>query len=219
MPSRCFRIPQHIAVIPDGNRRWAVSNGMLKSEGYNHGLSPGIQLYEQCLALGLKEMTYYGFTNDNTKRPAAETTAFSRACVQAVEQMKDRDAEILVVGNDKSPLFPEELKKYRTRQSSGRNLMKVNFLVNYDWNWDLSSAEQSKGGKRKDLLESISSAVIPRIDLIIRWGGRKRLSGMLPLQSVYADFFTIDDLWPDYKPQHLENALAWYSVQDVTLGG
>ena len=57
------------------------------------------------------------------------------------------------------------------------------------------------------------------MDLIIRWGGRRRLSGFLPVQSIYADFFVIEDYWPDYQPEHLEQALAWYQKQDVTLGG
>lgn len=214
-----FRIPRHIAVIPDGNRRWALAHGLQKAQGYTHGLSPGIALYQQCLELGVEEMTFYGFTNDNTKRPAAETASFRKACVEAVSQMRDRDASILVVGNSDSAVFPEELKIFRTRQISGRNLMKVNFLVNYDWHWDLSSATKATGGKREDLLHAIASAEIPRIDLVIRWGGRNRLSGMLPLQSVYADFFVINDYWPDFMPQHLESALSWYSHQDVTLGG
>lgn len=213
------RIPRHVGIIPDGNRRWAVAQGLQKSSGYQHGLTPGICLYEQCLALGVEELTFYGFTNDNTKRPAIETAAFRRACIDAVEQMHNRDAAILVVGNSDSPVFPPELKKYRTRQPSGKNLMKVNFLVNYDWHWDLSSVNTAKGRQRKDLLQAISSAEIPRIDLVIRWGGRSRLSGMLPLQSVYADLFVIADYWPDFVPQHLENALSWYTQQDITLGG
>ncbi len=217
--SKSKRIPRHIGIIPDGNRRWAVNKGLQKSSGYQHGLAPGVSLYEQCLALGVEEMTFYGFTNDNTKRPANETLAFRNACVCAVEQMHDRDASILVVGNSDSPAFPQELKKYRTRQPSKKNLMKVNFLVNYDWHWDLMSAKVAKGNQRKDLLQAISSSEIPRIDLIVRWGGRSRLSGMLPLQSVYADLFVIDDYWPDLVPQHLENALNWYSQQDITLGG
>src|SRR5674476_547549 len=91
--------PKHIAVIPDGNRRWAISNGLKKSEGYAHGLSPGIALFDQCLALGVREVTFYGFTSDNTKRPAEQTKAFQKACIDAVEEIRARDASILVVGN------------------------------------------------------------------------------------------------------------------------
>ena len=98
--------------------------------------------------------------------------------------------------------------------------MKVNFLVNYDWHWDIHTAvTHAPGGSRKDLLQSVASAEIPRIDLVIRWGGRRRLSGMLPLQSVYSDFYVIDNYWPDLVPEHLESALKWYTEQDITLGG
>ena len=65
----------------------------------------------------------------------------------------------------------------------------------------------------------MNSADVSRIDLIIRWGGRRRLSGFLPVQSVYADMYVIDDYWPDFTPTHVESALAWYSGQDITLGG
>jgi undecaprenyl diphosphate synthase len=213
------RLPRHIAIIPDGNRRWAVAKGLQKSEGYEHGHSPGAQLFEQCLNLGVEEITFYGFTNDNTKRPALETSSFRKACVKAVQQLHERGANVLVVGNSNSAAFPEELKIFRTRQKSERNLMKVNFLINYDWHWDINSAVKPIGGRRKDLLQAISSSEIPRIDLVIRWGGRSRLSGMLPLQSVYADFFVINDYWPDFEAKHLNDALAWYSDQDITLGG
>lgn len=65
----------------------------------------------------------------------------------------------------------------------------------------------------------LHSKDISRIDLIVRWGGRRRLSGFLPIQSVYSDFYVVDDYWPDFKPQHIYDALDWYSEQDVTLGG
>ena len=65
----------------------------------------------------------------------------------------------------------------------------------------------------------LKSREVSRIDLVIRWGGRRRLSGFLPVQSVYSDFYVVDDYWPDFKRQHVTDALAWYSRQDVTLGG
>ncbi|MEG3071459.1 MAG: undecaprenyl diphosphate synthase family protein [Candidatus Syntrophopropionicum ammoniitolerans] len=65
----------------------------------------------------------------------------------------------------------------------------------------------------------IASKDISRIDLIVRWGDRRRLSGFLPVQSIYADFYVVEDLWPDFKPEHFYQALRWYEAQDVTLGG
>ena len=96
--------------------------------------------------------------------------------------------------------------------------MKVNFLVNYGWQWDLYSLKKSED-LNKNITSSIQSNDISRVDLIIRWGGRRRLSGFLPVQSVYSDFYIIDDLWPDFKEHHLFEALNWYNEQDITLGG
>ena len=73
--------------------------------------------------------------------------------------------------------------------------------------------------KKRRIYNNIHSNDISRIDLIIRWGGRRRLSGFLPVQSVYSDFYVVDDFWPDFKPENLDEALNWYNEQDVTLGG
>lgn len=87
--------------------------------------------------------------------------------------------------------------------------MKVNLLANYGWEWDLNGL---RGGE-------LRSHQVSRIDLIVRWGGGRRLSGFLPAQSVYADMFFVDAYWPDYESAHMEQALAWYARQDRTLGG
>ena len=201
------RIPNHIGVIPDGNRRWAVERGMKKGDGYYHGIDPGFQLYELCKELGVKELTLYGFTTDNTKRPAEQKEAFQKACVEAVMDLTRRDANLLVVGNTKSPSFPKELLPFTERMRFGDGTINVNFLVNYGWEWDLNH----KGG--------MASRDISRMDLIIRWGGRRRLSGFLPVQSVYADIYVLDELWPDFLPEQFYKALDWYQDQDITLGG
>ncbi|MEA4848575.1 MAG: undecaprenyl diphosphate synthase family protein [Clostridiaceae bacterium] len=209
------RLPMHVGVIPDGNRRWALGKGYEKQDGYEHGIKPGFELYKLCVALGIKELTLYGFTEDNTRRPSIQTQAFIKACVDAVMELAGRDAELLVIGNTKSPMFPQELLPYTKRVKFGQGLIKINFLVNYGWNWDLSHGLKDN----PNIAEQIASAEISRIDLIVRWGGRRRLSGFLPIQSVYADFYIVEDLWPDFKPEHLYKALEWYQDQDVTLGG
>ena len=86
----------------------------------------------------------------------------------------------------------------------------MNFLVNYGWKWDLSHIQKDGEPYSRD---------ISRIDLIIRWGGMRRLSGFLPIQSVYADFYVAEPLWPDYTDEDFLLALDWYGKQDVTLGG
>lgn len=212
-----MRIPDHLGVIPDGNRRWALEHGMTKEKGYNSGLNPGLEVFRLCQEVGIKEISYYGFTVDNTKRPTIQRLAFTKACIDAVEILAKEDADLLVIGNTDSEMFPKELLKYtKNRQRFGKGGTKINFLVNYGWQWDLSDFIEDRGSNP---LNKIKSHDISRIDLIIRWGGRRRLSGFLPLQSVYADFYVIDEYWPEFKDEHFYAALNWYGNQDITLGG
>lgn len=202
--------PKHIGIIPDGNRRWAKDHGMNKQDGYEHGLLPGLKLLHKAKENDIDEITYYGFTVDNCKRPAEQFQAFKKACVDAVELLTKEGADLLVIGNNESKCFPQQLLPYTTRTSINGGGIKVNFLVNYGWQWDLSHIQVD--GKPY-------SSDISRIDLVIRWGGMRRLSGFLPIQSVYSDFYVVDNYWPDYKDDDFVRALNWYSNQDVTLGG
>lgn len=213
-----MRIPNHVGVIPDGNRRWAQNNGLSKSEGYKCGIDPGLLLFKLCKKAGVKEITYYGFTVDNTKRPKDQIKAFSDACVNSVKLLSKEDVDIRVLGNTKSPMFPKELLPYTTRKTCGNGGIKVNLLVNYSWKWDLNYLKNSKS-KSNNINNQIETNDISRIDLIIRWGGRRRLSGFLPVQSIYSDFYVVDDYWPDFKSDHFHEALNWYNDQDITLGG
>lgn len=213
-----MRIPNHIGVILDGNRRWAKNRGLNKEDGYDFGLSPGLELLRQAREYGINEITYYGFTVDNCKRPIVQQKAFKKACIDAVELIASEGASLLVLGNTGSPSFPKELIPYTERTEICGGGIKVNFLVNYGWEWDIANA-MTVNPSDKSLLSRLHSKDISRIDLIIRWGNMRRLSGFLPIQSVYSDFYVVEDMWPDYKPEHLSQALEWYNKQDVTLGG
>lgn len=213
-----MRLPNHIGIIPDGNRRWAQSKKMPREKGYEMGLDPGLILFKLCQQYGINEITTYGFTVDNTKRPPEQRKSFTDACVQAVEMLSKEDADLLVVGNSDSPMFPKELLPFITRKTFGKGGIKVNFLVNYGWEWDLSYLKAAEP-TQKGIINQLKSSEISKIDLIIRWGGRMRLSGFLPVQSVYSDFYVVNEYWPDFKPEHLSQALEWYKEQDVTLGG
>lgn len=200
-------LPRHIGFIPDGNRRWAVRHALPKEDGYAHGIAPGLALFEAARRLGIEEVSVYGFTQDNTRRPAAHTERFRAACVAFALEVSRRGAALLVLGDDRSPQFPQTLKPFRRRQGDG---IKVNFLVNYGWQWDLDGLRDGDGLRSWD---------VSPLELIVRWGGGRRLSGFLPAQSVYADLFVVDDYWPDFKLDHLQRALAWFREQDRTLGG
>ncbi len=212
-----MKVPNHIGIIPDGNRRWATNKGLTKEKGYTYGLTPGLELFRLCKEFDIKEVTYYGFTMDNTKRPSIQTKAFTKACTDAVKMLIHEDASLLVIGNSDSSLFPRELIPYTKRRTLGKGGVKVNFLVNYGWQWDLKNFIENKD--KSNIYNQLKSNDVSRVDLIIRWGGRRRLSGFLPIQSVYSDFYVIDDYWPDFKPQHFYDALKWYNEQDITLGG
>lgn len=214
-----MRIPTHVGIIPDGNRRWAKGKGMDKDKGYDNGLDPGILSYKKCRDMGVKEVTYYGFTTDNTKRPNYQTQAFTKACVEAANMLINEGAGLLVIGNTKSKMFPKELLAYTTRTETKEGQIRANLLVNYGWHWDLNTLADAQNVNKNNLHNHIQSNDISRLDLIIRWGGRRRLSGFLPVQSIYADFYVIDDYWPDFDNCHIENAFNWYNSQDITLGG
>jgi undecaprenyl diphosphate synthase len=199
-------LPRHVGFIPDGNRRWAAHRAMPREAGYASGIEPGLELFEACKALGVQEVSVYGFTQDNTRRPSAQTHQFRAACVEFALEIARRGAALLVVGDERSSQFPPELLPFRTRQGSG---IKVNFLVNYGWEWDLDGLREGE----------LRSADVSRIDLVVRWGGGRRLSGFLPVQCVYADIYVIDAYWPDFEPAHLDEALSWFRLQDQTLGG
>ncbi len=202
------RIPKHVAIIPDGNRRWAVNKSLKKGDGYEYGILPGVEALKKLIEYGVEEVTFYGFTKDNVKRPKEQRDKYIEACVKSVYETTKLDTSILVVGDSKSKVFPEQLKKYvGKRVLCNKGGIKVNFLINYGWDWDIKNYPR------------MESEGISRIDLIMRWGGRQRLSGLLPIQSVYSDFYVINNFWPAYEDGDIKKGLEYYEECDVTLGG
>ncbi len=112
-----MRIPKHIGIIPDGNRRWALSNSLGKDKGYDHGINPGLEVFKLCQKENIREVTFYGFTIDNTKRPSDQKIAFTKACIDSVMLLTKEDCEILVLGNTESSCFPKELLPFTKRKS------------------------------------------------------------------------------------------------------
>ena len=183
------RLPQHIGIIPDGNRRWAQEKGLNKEEGYRYGLSAGLSMLRAAKRRGIRELTFYGFTVDNCKRPKEQVRSFSQACVRAAELIAAEGVALSVIGNTQSPCFPAALLPYADLSKRTENeAMRVNLLVNYSWEWDIKNGFRSHN--------------VPRIDLIIRWGGMCRLSGFLPVQTVYSDICVL----PDRKSTRLNSS-------------
>lgn len=182
-------------------------------------MAPGLTLLRLARDAGIQELTYYGFTVENCKRPAEQFAAFSSACVEAVRMIANEPVSLLVVGDSDSKCFPAELKPYTARVDLHGGGIRVNFLVNYGWEWDLSGLCGQQESSKASLIPGLRSHDVSRVDLVIRWGGMRRLSGFLPVQSVYADFYVVERLWPDFHTEDFQEALAWYQKQDITLGG
>ena len=183
-----MRIPKHVGIIPDGNRRWAQNKGMGKDKGYENGLDPGIESYRQLRDLGVEEVTFYGFTTDNTRRPSYQTESFTKACIEAANRLLDEGASLLVIGNSDSKMFPKELLPYTTRTKEKPGQIRANLLVNYGWYWDLNTLANAKGVNKNNIHNNIQSNDVSRLDLIIRWGGRRRLSGFFQY-NLYMQIF------------------------------
>ncbi|MDX1662954.1 MAG: polyprenyl diphosphate synthase [Candidatus Promineifilaceae bacterium] len=215
------RLPKHIGFIPDGNRRWAETRGLPQEAGYAAGIEPGFQLMKLCRSLGIQEVSVYGFTKENVRRPGEQVAAFREATASFGVRAVEAGVALLAVGDCDSHVFPDALRPFASERSPGD--IKVNLLVNYGWQWDFFSAIEAgrENGEisYRSAPQALASGQVSRIDLIIRWGGRRRLSGFLPIQSAYADFYVVDDLWPDFQPEHFLQALTWYQEQDITLGG
>lgn len=217
---RFSRVPRHVGIIPDGNRRWAEARGRSRAEGYAAGVEAGVRLFGLCRALGIEEISVYGFTKENVHRPAEQVEAFREACERMAALALSFGAGLLAVGDTDSPLFPESLLPYARQRSPGE--LRLNLLVNYGWQWDVLRAVEAAKTRPvtvTGLSRAIGSAQVSRVDLVVRWGGHNRLSGFLPLQCAYADLHVIDALWPDAQPEEFLDALEWYQRQDVTLGG
>lgn len=220
------RLPRHVGFIPDGNRRWADARGLPRQSGYAAGIEPGLRLLERCRELRVAEVSVYGFTKENVRRARSQVDAFRRACVDFGLAAVAAGAALLAVGDTDSALFPDELRPFARERGPGD--VRFNLLVNYGWQWDLgrirarcAEARPPEHGREyaRGLGRGLGSGPVPRIDLVVRWGGRQRLSGFLPLQCAYADLFVVDTLWPDMQLEEFHAALAWYATQDVTLGG
>jgi len=217
---RFARLPRHVGIIPDGNRRWAKARALDPALGYAAGMECGLSMLDECLSLGIDEVSVYGFTMDNNKRPREQRLAFGEACVLFIEAAMQRDIALRVVGDYTSAMFPSALRPFALERQGGGGL-KVNMLVNYGWNWDIQTAvcAQAQEGETRSFHELLASADVSRIDLLVRWGGMRRLSGFLPIQCVYSDFYVVDQYWPEYEHEQFYEALRWYAKQDVTLGG
>ena len=230
------RLPRHIAVIMDGNGRWARKRGLPRTAGHAAGAETFRTIATYCKEIGLEYLTVYAFSTENWKRPAEEVGAImgllKKYLLEAIGQM-ERDRVKMEFFGDLSPL-PQELRDLcqRTREiSTHYEGCQVNICLNYGGRDELlraarAYAQECLEGKAdpNHLSEAqfsgyLFSRGVPDPDLIIRPSGELRLSNFLPWQSAYSEFYFTDVLWPDFSKEELHRAIAAYQSRSRRFGG
>ena len=230
------RLPRHIAIILDGNGRWAKRRGLPRTAGHKVGAETFRTIATYCRDIGLEYLTVYAFSTENWKRPKDEVetimSLLKRYLLEAIETMERDNVRLRFMG-DLTVLSDElkELVDQCNNISSRLTGCLCNICINYGGRAELIHAAKcfAKGCvegtvKPEDLTEErfemyLYSAGIPSPDLLIRPGGEQRLSNFLLWQCAYAEFYVTDVLWPDFSKEELHRAIASYQNRDRRYGG
>lgn len=229
-------LPEHIAIIMDGNGRWAKRRGLPRTAGHAAGAENFRTIATYCKEIGLNYLTVYAFSSENWKRPEEEVGAImgllKKYLLEAIGRM-ERDRVKMEFFGDLSPLAPElrELCE-RTREISRHyEGCQVNICLNYGGRDDLvraakAFAQDCIDGKadpnhltQEQFGGYLYSRGVPDPDLIIRTSGELRLSNFLLWQAAYSEFYITDVLWPDFSKEELHRAIASYQSRDRRFGG
>lgn len=227
-------LPRHIAVIMDGNGRWAQKRGLPRTAGHAAGAETFRRVATYCKDIGLEYLTCYAFSTENWKRPAEEVEAImsllEKYLHEAIERM-ERDRVRMKFFGDTSVLSPE-LRALIARTdeiSTHFEGCQVNVCVNYGGRDEIVRAAKEYArrvaeGQANDLTEEefskyLYSSGIPDPDLIIRPSGEERLSNFLLWQAAYAELYFTDTLWPDFDEKEMNRAIAAYQKRDRRFGG
>jgi undecaprenyl diphosphate synthase len=236
MPVDLDRLPRHLAIIMDGNGRWAKKRGLPRTAGHAAGSETFRRIATLCNDLHMEYLTVYAFSTENWKRPKEEVDAIMKLLDkylrEAIEKMEQDNVQLRFFG-DLSPLS-DELKALcaQTAEISQRCTgLKVNICINYGGRDELVhaarlAAEACLRGEKKpeelteaDLDGYLYSAGTPDVDLVIRPSGEIRISNFLLWQSAYAEYYFTDVLWPDFDKAELMRAFASYQQRDRRFGG
>ena len=230
------RLPQHIAIIMDGNGRWAKSRGLPRTAGHAAGAETFRTIATYCREIGIRYLTVYAFSTENWKRPAEEVSAImgllKKYLLEAIADMEKEQVRFVFFG-DLAPL-PTELRQLceeTQERSAVYEGCQVNICLNYGGRDEIlraakALAAECVAGKRdaeslteEDLSTYLWSAGVPDPDLVIRPSGEMRLSNFLLWQSAYAEFYMTQVCWPDFSKEDLCKALAAYQSRSRRFGG
>lgn len=228
-------IPQHVAIIMDGNGRWAKQQGKLRILGHQNGVKAVRSAVNFAAKHQIKVLTLYAFSSENWRRPEAEVSAlmslFMKALDNEVKQLHKHNIRLNIIG-DKSQ-FSESLQQRIAKSealTANNTGLILNIAANYGGDWDILTAtkrlaEQVKLGQIAPdeitcqmLQDNLSTGTQPPVDLLIRTSGEQRISNFLLWQIAYAELFFTPVLWPEFNEQHFSEAIIAYQQRDRRFG-
>ncbi len=225
--------PQHIAIIMDGNGRWAKKRMLPRTVGHVKGAATVRKVVQACVNAGVDHLTLFAFSTENWRRPPDEVSKLMDLFVQYMQKelfdLQAQGIRLRVIG-DRRPLGPE-LCQWIDRveeKTRGNQRFHLTVALNYGGQWDILQAvqkwQQAHPGEALDALapaalsEHLSTAGLPDPDLLIRTGGEARVSNFLLWQMAYTEMYFTDVLWPDFSESHLQKALLWYGQRVRRFG-
>jgi undecaprenyl diphosphate synthase len=228
-------VPRHIAIIMDGNGRWAVARGLTRSAGHRAGLTPVRMCIEECARRGVEALTLFAFSSENWGRPAEEVGSlmglFLEALDREIAELHAQGVRVRFVGERRNLSVRLQARIAAAEERTGGNgALRLQVAVSYGGRWDIIQASQglarecSSGALRpEDINEGrfaaqLALAGLPEADLLIRTGGEYRISNFLLWDLAYAELYFSPRLWPDFALADLEEALAFFASRERRFG-
>jgi undecaprenyl diphosphate synthase len=226
-------LPQHIAIIMDGNGRWAQKRHMPRTVGHAKGAAGVKALVEYCAKQGIKCLTLFAFSTENWSRPADEVSTLMGLFVQYLEKemaaLAAAGVRLKVIGHVDG-FAPELQTRIRAAEAATQHNQAITLCVaaNYGGQWDVVQAVKNwqtanptlnaSQLTQDQLAQHLSTAGMPEVDLLIRTGGEQRISNFLLWQAAYAELYFTDTLWPEFDEAELSKALHWYATRERRFG-
>src|SRR5437667_3633102 len=225
-------VPRHIAIIMDGNGRWAKQRLLPRVAGHRRGVETVRETIRACIAQGVEYLTLFAFSSENWRRPADEVgflmQLFLRALEQEVAKLHENQIRFRVIG-DLSRFEPRVVQLIRDGEAltAGNARLTLTVAANYGGRWDITQAvqrllqarpEAALGFTPDDLTPHLSMAYAPEPDLFIRTGGEQRVSNFLLWQLAYTELYFTDTLWPDFDQAALAPAIRSYQSRERRFG-
>lgn len=222
------QVPHHIAIVMDGNGRWANKRFLPRIAGHRQGVESLKRCAKACDARGVRVLTVFAFSSENWKRPTEEVSGlmdlFAMALTREVNQLKAAGVQLRFVG-DRRGLSPRVLHSMEEGEAAtaGNSRLILNACFNYGGRWDIAQAarkvaEQGLPLTEDNLNSAMALAHVPDPDLLIRTGGEHRMSNFLLWQGAYSEFFFTDVLWPDFDEAALDQAITSYAQRERRFG-